>query len=234
MSTQFPTEAQIAAFEALRQGRIEELLTPGLLTGEQILVGLLLRLIDLNQQILGQVKDLNQALPEQKPSDHATILAVTFNLDPHRLNDILIATPAVRGYLAAGPIQFPTLVPAGGTATVQIPPPPGYVIGTVGAVEISSTDVSAQVQVTASLDGTPLVGPQGFVLGPPAQITAAGAIYATAQGLVVELSNPSASNVTVWMFSQMLTIARVFYDKFIAALENAAYQAISQAYGLQV
>lgn len=194
---------------------------------------LLLEIVEQQQLILATLQDIAAKLAEPQPNQQ-TILAVTFNLDPHRLNDILIATPKVRGYLAAGPIQFPTVVPAGGTAIVTVPPPPGYVIGTVGAVEISSSDVAAGVTVQASLDGVPLVGPQGFVLGPPAQITAAGAIYATDQGLVVELSNPSASNVTVWMFSQMLTIARTFYDKFIAALENAAYQAISQAYGLAV
>jgi hypothetical protein len=228
-----PSEAAIRAFEALKQGRVEGLFAPGLLTGEQIIAGLLLRLTQ-------QQDALYQALtgrpsPAPSPAEAVqTILAVTFSLIPGDLNAILVGTPGVAGYVAAAPVQFPTLVAAGGTATVVIPPPPGFVLGAVGPVEVSTTDVGAQVQVSATLDGKPLVGAQGFVLGPAAELRGPEASYATGDGLVVKFTNPSPSNVTVWMFGEMLTISRTFYDKFIAALENAAYQAISAAYGLKV
>jgi len=228
------TQEQIDAFEQQRLSIWDRILgqSPSLLTGEQYVLLALQTISDQLAQIAGGGSAGSSGAVAPVGSPVATTLAVTFSLNPRQLNEILIGTPAIAGYIAGSANQFAVLVPAGGNASVQIPPPPGYVTSTVGTVNITTTDVAAGIQASVSLDGHPLIGPQGFVFGPSSSLRSSQYNYAKSTGVEMTLTNPSSSDVTVYVEAELLSISLDFYNRFIAPLENAAYAQIQAAFGL--
>lgn len=156
-----------------------------------------------------------------------TVLSIAF--DTSRLNDILIATPAVRGYVEATGNQWPTLVPAGGNATISIPVPAGYVLSPVGPVTFTPTSTTSNISVSATVDGHDLIGEFGVTFGPGAALPQGQYLYSKTTGVSITFGNTGASDVTIWTTAVMLTITSDFYDKFIAPLEDLAYNHVAQA-----
>jgi hypothetical protein len=226
-----PSADAIAAFEALRQGHVEGLFAPGLLTGEQIIAGLLLRIAQQNDALYQALT--GKPSPVTAPGAPVqTVVSVSFSLDPGVLNEILVATPELAGYVIPTANELALNVPAGGQATLTIPAPPGFVLTFVGPLAYSTTDVSAQMSAQVYVDGANLVGVYGFVMGPGGNLPT-GQIYAQQQ-VVLVLNNPSASNVTAYFTVEIVAVARFLYNKFIAELRNKAHEAIKSAFGLVV
>lgn len=229
MTTQQSLPQQVAALENLHQDLWQRLFSPGVLTGEQVNAALLLELVTQNAQILkalqapaGSGSGAASALPVS--------LSVSFPLAPGETNNLIAATPELAGYRAGAAIQFATIVDAGATAVVNIPPSPGEVLGLLGLFTVSSTDVGAATTVKATQDGAQLIGPQGFVLGPAVALPVPG--YAVTTGLQITLTNPSAVDVTVYMSGVALSVTRQFYDGVVVNLQNQAWTMILRAFGL--
>ncbi len=221
---------QVSAFEGIHQGLWQRIFAPGVLTGEQVTAALLLELTQQNAAILAALQKGSAPAPTTGGGSPNVLLTVSFPLAPGETSSLIAATPALSGYRAGAAIQFPTLVSAGGTATVTIPPPPAEVLGMLGLFSVSSTDVGASVSVVAFQDGLPLVGPQGFNLGPAVALPVPG--YAVTTGLEVVFTNPSTSDVTVWMGGVALAVTRQFYDEILTKLQDQAWNMVLGAFGL--
>ncbi len=227
-----PTLAQQeSALQELHQNLWESIERPGMLTGEKVMAALLSQLVQQNAAILSALKGGSVQASSVGPSGLGNVvLTVSFPLAPSETNNLIAATPSLSGYRAGAAIQFPTLVSAGSDATVTIPPPAGQVLGMLGLFSISSTAESAGVKVTAFQDGLPLVGTQGFALGPAVQFPVPG--YVVTTGLEIVLTNPSSEDVTVWMAGVALTVTRQFYDSILTKLQDQAWNMVLNAFGL--
>ncbi len=188
--------------------------------------------LNANLEALIQALTAKPALPGEPRVE--TSLSVSFQLNPAQLNEILIGTPAVRGYISGNAQQFEAVVPAGGSHTVVVPVLDGYVTTLVGDLSINTTNVGAGVTAAVTLDGHSIIGPLGYVIGPGGAVGTAQYNYAETSGVEVVLTNPSTETVTIYFGATAMNIARAFYDDWIVPLENAAYQQISRAFGLTI
>jgi hypothetical protein len=234
VSVMDPLAQQIEQFLQDASGLLAPPLTPGAKSAEALGLALQWRISQQMAELLQAAAALKIAAGGGQPNVPPTVLALNFNLDPARLNEFLMATPAVRGYMQGSANQFPTTVPANGSATILVPVPPGYVMTVVGDVSMVTSYVGAQVSAQLYVDGFSAIGPQGFLIGPSQQIPTGQYNYAQDSGIEVVLTNPSGTAVTVWFSAQLLAISKSFYLRFIAPLLNAAYQAASTAYGLKL
>lgn len=230
MSSNTPTLAQrVASLEALHQDLWERMLSPGTLTGEQVNAALLLELVTQNAQILSALQGAASG-GGSGATGPGVVLTVSFPLAPGETNSLIAATPKLSGYRAGAAVQFPTLVPAGGAVTVTIPPPPSNVMSLLGVFRVATSDVGASVKVQATQDGAPLIGTEGFTLGPELHLPVPG--YMVTTGLVIDFTNPSAADVTVWLSGLVLTLTTQFYDAVLSELQNQAWTMVEKAFGI--
>jgi hypothetical protein len=222
------TQAQIDAFENLKAG----LFNGGkILTGEQDLLVALVTMSD-------QVAALTQALTGKQASVAAVggqfVPQITLNwqLDPKRLDETLMVTTDVEGYISVSVVQFPILVLAGGSTSFVVPPPPGNVAILLAPLEIVTDNVGALVVVEASIDGHDAIGPQGFVLGPSTNLAIHQYYVAQSAGMLITLTNSSPEDATIWFKGELMTMAVSFYNSFYAPAHNIAYDAIKSELGL--
>jgi hypothetical protein len=220
-----------STLQTLHQNLWERIARPGSLTGEQVMAALLSQLVQQNADILAALKGGSMQVSSVSPGGLGNVvLTVSFPLAPSETNNLIAATPSLSGYRAGAAIQFPTLVSAGSDATVTIPPPAGQVLGMLGLFSISSTAEGAGVKITAFQDGLPLVGTQGFALGPAVAFPVPG--YVVTTGLEIVMTNPSSQDVTVWMGGVALTVTRQFYDDILTKLQDQAWNMVLNAFGL--
>ena len=161
-----------------------------------------------------------------------TALSVSVQLDPRRLNDVLIGTPAVRGYVQSYIQQIELTVPAGGSYTLVLPLVDGYVTSLIGSLHVSTTDVAAGVTGVLLVDEHSMISSLGFVVGPSGGIPLGQYMYAQDTGIKVVLTNPSTQTATIYLGMSSINITRGLYEGWVQPLLNAAYHQITAAYHL--
>ncbi len=223
-------ESEIQAYEKATPPSIFD--ASDVVKGLQLILAALVQMSNQLQAIGGQSGKSLVAPAVGSAQTTQTVLALTFSLDPSRLNEILIGTPAIAAYISGIATQVPTMVPAGGTVVLVFPVPPGYVVSTVGDQTMTSTNVGAEVVVGVTIDGHNAIGPQGLIAGPSVSFRAGQYDYAKDEGVVITLTNTSTTDVIIYFSGENLYIARSFYDNFIAPILNAAYEQIVSVFGL--
>jgi hypothetical protein len=161
-----------------------------------------------------------------------TVLAVTWDLSSQGLNGILSLVPELQGYIADTEVQFAVTVPALGSFEINVPPPDGGVTVLLVPLAIETTNVGANLVGTATVDGHNVIGPQGFILGPSANLVAGQWTIAQDTGLTVTLVNNTDQDVVVYGNGQIRTMTQAFYHSFFAPLQSAGYGQVRRAFGL--
>lgn len=231
------------SFEQLKQSFLERINLPGVLTGEQLIVSALVtisqQLASLEQGLTGKV-----SVPPAGGQSVPTNISLTIPLTQKQIDEFIIAAAQVEGQGTSGYetgyiTQFAVTVPAAtssgpGTAQVNIAPAPGYVATLIAPAVVTTDDVGAGVSVNLLADGKPAIGPFGFILGPSQSINVAQYLIVKdpATGLQFQFSNPSASQVTVWIYGEAMFIPLSFYQRFTERLLVAGYDIIKQAFGI--
>jgi len=244
------TQAQIDAFENQRVGwwaKVTGKTGEVLLTGEQYqLLALEIisqQLAQLTQAIVGgQTSGLPQPITTGgsttsnivPPVGSALSPLVVISWDPERLDQIISLTDGLTGVVSDTVTQFPLTVPANGSLTVNIPPPPNSAAKLFGPLVITTTDVGAQVSVSASVDGHNVIGQQGFVLGPSTPISFHQYVVATQSGMSFTLTNPSSSAVTIYFNGELMTMTMQFYSSVYKPILQNAFSYVKQYFGLSV
>ena len=241
------TQAQIDAYEHLKSSGWWAWLTgktgSGILTGEQYTVLLLLTISDQLSQLTQAITGISSPQPEtvnvtvsggtntiETPA--VTRPSVVISWDPERLDEIISLTEALRGAVSDTVTQFPLTVPANGSVTMNIPPPAGNVAKLFGPLQITTTDVAAQVSVAASVDGNNVIGQQGFIIGPSTKIKFHQYVVAKQTGMLFTLTNPSSSDVTVYFNGEMMVMTQDFYNKYYNPILQGAFSFIQNNFGI--
>ena len=225
-----PTLQQIQQFITENPGWFDTMQVKG----EQLTLALLLT-------ISTQLSDLAQGLkiPVSTNLSSAPVAqtSIDISVSPKDLNEFIIATEATRGYTTGFGVQFPVVVPAAvgavpGVIEVPFALTPGYVGTLISPASITTTDVGANVSMDVFVDGKLTIGPQGFTLGPSAEIRTGQYLVAKDSGLLFTFSNPSSSSVTIYLETEIMFMTLAFYNDFYQPLLSYGYNSIRASLGL--
>lgn len=225
-----PSEAQIKAFEALEQGHVESLFAPGLLTGEQIITGLLLRLSQQNdalyQALTGRTSPVTAPAPSVTPR-----FIVPFDI--RSFNRLFVVSQAF-GDIVTGAVTFNETVAAGSSVSTSSTSPSGTTTLILDDLTSATSAVSASVGLSVELDGKTTASSDYPLIANPQRIPLE-AYYYFQDDILFKVTNNTAANVTV---SGIVPIAQVntesVFRKFYLPIIQASVAALKTVANEQV